>query len=274
MKNKSNTVIFIVLSVFCLILITASTIRGGWLSPLRKAVGVILEPLQEGVNSFGRGIYDSIQEKQTLEEVKAENEELQRTINQLMMENTRLEEQSFELQRLQELYKLDQQYEKYDSVAARIIARDSSGWFNIFRIDKGSNDGIQVDMNVIAGGGLVGIVTDVGTNYATVRSIIDDSSRVSAMSMRTSDTAIVSGNLQSYDEGKLLISEIVSDADIKDGDKIITSNISSKYLPGILIGYASDITTDSNNLTKSGYIIPVAQFTSLREVLVITTLKQ
>jgi rod shape-determining protein MreC len=274
MKNKSNTVIFIVLSVACLILITASTIRDGWLSPLRTAVGVILEPFQEGVNSFGRGIYDSVQEKQTLEEVKAENEELRRTIDQLMTENTRLEEQGFELQRLRELYELDQQYEKYDSIAARIIARDSSGWFNIFRIDKGSDDGIQVDMNVIAGGGLVGIVTDVGSNYATVRSIIDDSSRVSAMSMRTSDTAIVSGNLQSYDEGKLLISEIMYDAEIKDGDKIITSNISSKYLPGILIGYASDITADSNNLTKSGYIIPVAQFTSLREVLVITTLKQ
>lgn len=274
MKIKSNTVIFIVLSVACLILITASTIRSEWLSPLRKGVGVILEPLQEGVNSFGRGIYGKISDNKTMEELRAENRELQRTIDQLMAENTRLEEQGFELQRLRELYKLDQQYEKYDSVAARIIARDSSGWFNIFRIDKGSRDGIQVDMNVIAGGGLVGIVTDVGTNYATVRSIIDDSSRVSAMSMRTSDTAIVSGNLQSYDEGKLLISEIMYDAEIKDGDKIITSNISSKYLPGIMIGYASDITMDSNNLTKSGYIIPVAQFTSLQEVLVITTLKQ
>ncbi len=274
MKIKSNTVIFIVLSVACLILITASTIRSEWLSPLRKGVGVILEPLQEGVNSFGRGIYGKISDNKTMEELQAENRELQRTIDQLMAENTRLEEQGFELQRLRELYELDQQYEKYDSVAARIIARDSSGWFNIFRIDKGSRDGIQVDMNVIAGGGLVGIVTDVGTNYATVRSIIDDSSRVSAMSMRTSDTAIVSGNLQSYDEGKLLISEIMYDAEIKDGDKIITSNISSKYLPGIMIGYASDITMDSNNLTKSGYIIPVAQFTSLQEVLVITTLKQ
>ena len=274
MKIKSNTVIFIVLSVACLILITASTIRSEWLSPLRKGVGVILEPLQEGVNSFGRGIYGKISDNKTMEELRAENRELQRTIDQLMAENTRLEEQGFELQRLRELYELDQQYEKYDSVAARIIARDSSGWFNIFRIDKGSRDGIQVDMNVIAGGGLVGIVTDVGTNYATVRSIIDDSSRVSAMSMRTSDTAIVSGNLQSYDEGKLLISEIMYDAEIKDGDKIITSNISSKYLPGIMIGYASDITMDSNNLTKSGYIIPVAQFTSLQEVLVITTLKQ
>ena len=274
MKIKSNTVIFIVLSVACLILITASTIRSEWLSPLRKGVGVILEPLQEGVNSFGRGIYGKISDNKTMEELQAENRELQRTIDQLMAENTRLEEQGFELQRLRELYELDQQYEKYDSVAARIIARDSSGWFNIFRIDKGSRDGIQVDMNVIAGGGLVGIVTDVGTNYATVRSIIDDSSRVSAMSMRTSDTAIVSGNLQSYDEGKLLISEIMYDAEIKDGDKIITSNISSKYLPGIMIGYATGITADSNNLTKSGYIIPVAQFTSLQEVLVITTLKQ
>ena len=78
----------------------------------------------------------------------------------------------------------------------RIIAKDSSSWFSVFRIDKGSEDGIQENMNVIAGGGLVGIVTDVGTNYATVRSIIDDSSQVSAMAQQSGDTCIVSGDLQ------------------------------------------------------------------------------
>lgn len=69
------------------------------------------------------------------------------------------------------------------------------------------------------------------------------------------------------------MSNIAENGDLKDGDRIVTSNISSKFLPGILIGYAADITTDQSRLTKSGYLIPAAHFDSLQEVLVITTLK-
>ena len=125
----------------------------------------------------------------------------------------------------------------------------------------------------MAGGGLVGIVTDVGAHYATVRSIIDDVSRVSAMAQQSGDSCIVAGDLTLFGEGRLRITNIATDGDIKNGDRIVTSNISSKFLPGILIGYASDITTDSTRLTKSGYLVPVAQFDSLQEVLVITELK-
>lgn len=60
---------------------------------------------------------------------------------------------------------------QYETIGARVIAKDSGDWFQVFRINKGSEDGVEVDSNVIAGGGLVGIVTDVGANYATVRSL-------------------------------------------------------------------------------------------------------
>ncbi len=63
------------------------------------------------------------------------------------------------------------------------------------------------------------------------------------------------------------------EADIQEGDKIVTSNISDVFLPGILVGYATELTTDSNNVTKSGQIVPVAEFDNLQEVLVITQLK-
>ena len=113
----------------------------------------------------------------------------------------------------------------------------------------------------------------MGANYATVRSIIDDVSRVSGMAQQSGDTCIVSGDLTLFGEGRLRISNVAQNADFKDGDRIVTSNISSKFLPGILIGYAADITTDETRLTKSGYLIPAAQFDSLQEVLVITSLK-
>ena len=162
---------------------------------------------------------------------------------------------------------------QYEKVAARVIAKDSGNWFQVFRINKGLSDGIQVNMNVMAGGGLVGIVTDVGANYATVRSIIDDASNVSGMAMRSGDTCNVAGNLTLYQEGRLGLDHIKKEADIQDGDKVVTSNISDIFLPGILIGYATDLSVDANSVTKSGYVIPAASFDNLQEVLVITQLK-
>lgn len=270
---KNSKYILAGLSAFCILLIAATSINSGFLKPLRTGVGYMLVPLQSGVNAVGTGLYNAIQNYSSLKEAQAQNESLGNRLDQLVEENNRLQAEVYELARLRELYQLDQEYMQYPKVAARVIAKDSGNWFHVFRIDKGSADGIEADMNVMADGGLVGIVTDVGANYATVRSIIDDDSNVSGMSMRTGDTCNVAGNLTLYQEGRLNLDHIKKEADIQDGDKIVTSNISDIFLPGILIGYASELTTDANNVTKSGTIIPVANFDNLQEVLVITQLK-
>ena len=272
---KNNTKYFLFgLSLLCVCMIGITTIKGSILNPLRTAVGYVLVPIQSGVNRVGGGLYNELSSVGKLKTALAENETLKTRVDELTEENTRLRSEQFELERLRSLYELDQEYMQYHKIGARIIAKDSGSWFSVFRIDKGSDDGIKEDMNVIAGGGLVGIVTDVGANYATVRSIIDDSSRVSAMAQQSGDSCIVAGDLQLFKEGRLKISYMEKDDDIKDGDMIVTSNISGKFLPGILVGYATDITVDYNdNLTKSGYLIPAARFDRLQEVLVITDLK-
>ena len=272
---KNNTKYFLFgLSLLCVCMIGITTIKGSILNPLRTAVGYVLVPIQSGVNRVGGGLYNELSSVGKLKTALAENETLKTRVDELTEENTRLRSEQFELERLRSLYELDQEYMQYHKIGARIIAKDSGSWFSVFRIDKGSDDGIKEDMNVIAGGGLVGIVTDVGANYATVRSIIDDSSRVSAMAQQSGDSCIVAGDLQLFKEGRLKLSYIAKDDDIKDGDMIVTSNISGKFLPGILVGYATDITVDYNdNLTKSGYLIPAARFDRLQEVLVITDLK-
>lgn len=272
---KNNTKYFLFgLSLLCVCMIGITTIKGSILNPLRTAVGYVLVPIQSGVNRVGGGLYNELSSVGKLKTALAENETLKTRVDELTEENTRLRSEQFELERLRSLYELDQEYMQYHKIGARIIAKDSSSWFSVFRIDKGSDDGIKEDMNVIAGGGLVGIVTDVGANYATVRSIIDDFSRVSAMAQQSGDSCIVAGDLQLFKEGRLKLSYMEKDDDIKDGDMIVTSNISGKFLPGILVGYATDITVDYNdNLTKSGYLIPAARFDRLQEVLVITDLK-
>ncbi len=270
-----NTKYFLAgLSLLCICMIAVTSIQGSLLNPLRNAVGTFLVPIQSGINAVGGGIYQELSAMAELHTALDENERLKAQVAELTEENTRLRSEQFELERLRDLYELDQDYMQYNKIGARIIAKDSSSWFSVFRIDKGADDGIKENMNVIAGGGLVGIVTDVGSNYATVRSIIDDSSQVSAMAQQSGDSCIVSGDLRLFREGRLRLSYMEKDDDIKDGDMIVTSNISGKFLPGILIGYATDITVDyHDNLTKSGYLIPVAQFDRLQEVLVITDLK-
>lgn len=277
MNPKRTKYILIGLTVFCTLLIGITSISDAWLAPLRTGIGYVLIPIQSGVNKMGTALYNELSDYASLKSAMEENRKLQEQVSSLTEENNRLQQEQQELSRLRELYQLDQDYMQYDKIGARVIAKDSGDWFQVFRVDKGSADGVAVDMNVIAGGGLVGIVTDVGAHYATVRSIIDDSSRVSAMAMQSQDTCIVAGDLQLYKEGRLRITNILEDSDFNDGDKVVTSNISSVFLPGILIGYAADVTIDKTidetRLTKSGYLLPVADFDNLQEVLIITNLK-
>ena len=274
MESKYTRYLLIGLTVFCIALIGITSFSDGWLAPLRTGVEYFLIPIQSGVNKVGITIYDELTDYASLKSALDENKKLQEEVAQLTEENNRLVSDQFELRRLRELYNLDQEYLQYEKTAARVIAKDSGDWFQVFRVDKGSADGVEVGSNVMAGGGLVGIVTDVGAHYATVRSIIDDSSRVSSMAVQSGDTCIVAGDLTLYEEGRLRITNIQKDADVKEGDRIVTSNISSKFLPGILIGYASDITLDSNQLTSSGYLVPVVSFRNLQEVLIITQVKE
>lgn len=86
---------------------------------------------------------------------------------------------------------------------------------------------------------------------------------------------MVRGDLEQYAEGMIRFEMLIDNADrVVEGDKIVTSNVSDKYLPGILIGYIAKVNVDSNNLTKSGLITPAVDFEHLEEVLVITQLKQ
>lgn len=274
-ENLKNKYLLAGLSVLCAILIVVSFLDSDLVAPVKQVSGVLITPIQKGINGFGSwlsGLTDNFDDAVTL---RAKNEELQAKVDTLTEENSQLIQNREELLRLRELFDLDAQYDEYEKVGARIIAKESGNWFQLFTIDKGSNDGIQKDMNVISGGGLVGIVTEVGSNWATVRSIIDDNSNVSAMISNTSDQCIIAGDLRLIDEGSLNLVKLTdTDNKVHVGDKVVTSYISEKYLPGILIGYISELNNDSNNLTKSGYITPVVDFRHLQEVLVILELKE
>ena len=271
-KSKHILIIMILVCVSLMVLAVTVSLPTG---PVKSVLGYAVIPFQKGINSIGTALDGATAGLQSKQKLLEENQALQEQVDDLTAQNSQLTQDLDELDRLQKLYALDQQYSEYDKVAAEVIAMDDENWFSTFTINRGTDDGIQVDCNVIAGSGLVGIVTDVGSNWATVRSIIDDSSNVSAMTMSTSDRCIVSGDLRLITEGKLQFIHLKDNDDrIQEGEKIVTSDVSEKFLPGILIGYVSEIEEDPNNLTKTGTLTPVVDFEHIREVLVIKELKQ
>lgn len=243
--------------------------------PFNRILGYVIVPFQQGIAKAGGWLSNRSDELVQIRTLLDENQRLKEQVAALTEENTLHQQDKYELNKLRELLELDEQYGEYEKVGARIISRDSGNWYSSFIIDKGSNDGLADDMNVIAGGGLVGRITSVGPNWSRVTSIISDNSNVSGMTLATEDNLIVSGDLQLMADGVITFSKLVDSQNaVVEGDKIVTSNISDKYLPNILIGYIHTINRDSNNLTKSGYITPAVDFEHLSEVLVITDLKQ
>lgn len=276
-KNQSsmpNKYLFLILVLVCLILLGIEQLvdTGG---PLRFIANYTVVPMQKGISYAGMWLSDMSDNFETMEEMKKENKELQSKVDELTIENTKLRQEQYELERLRELYKLDENYSDYKKIGAHVIANNGSNWFSDFTIDKGSNDGIKVNCNVMAGSGLVGIVTEVGPDYARVRSIIDDSSNISAMILSTSDTCIVRGDLELIADGRIRFEKLANnDNKIEVGEQVVTSHVSNRFVQGLFIGYISEIEVDSNNLTRSGYITPAVDFSKLQEVLVITETKQ
>ena len=266
-KNRNKIPSRLILGIMvlvCIILLFTSYVVNFTSGPIHSLANYLFVPMQKGIDYVGNTIFLNSEESKTKETLLAENEELRNKVNELTDQVNNMELQQNELEQLQALYKLDH------------IAKNTSNWFNSFTINKGSADGIEVDMNVIAGSGLVGIVTDVGTHYSIVRAIIDDTSSVSAMVTSSNDNCIVSGSLKDMTNDNMILLSNLEDKQnvVKAGDSVVTSNISDKYMPGLLIGYVTSISEDDNHLTKSGKITPVVDFKHLQDVLVITTKKE
>ena len=281
MKRKPKFVlptkyILLIMTGICVVALLLSftlNIKGG---PLNTIAGYVFVPMQKGINTVGSWVVEKSDNLKQLNDVMKENEELKAQVDSLTSELNTIKLEQYELENIRELLELDQKYPSYEKMAANVIGKDGGNWFTNFTIDKGTEDGIEVDMNVIAGSGLVGIVTDVGPNYAKIAAIINDTMKVSGMVTSTSDNLIVSGSLQNMNEHMVIEFSNLNDKDneVAIGDPVVTSYVSDQYQQGILIGYISSLEMDANNLTKSGTITPAVDFEHIQEVLVILNKKQ
>ena len=274
LRLKSITLLGI-MTMVCLAVLVTSLAIGVGTEPLREAAGRIIIPFETSVENLSVSFKETAQRLREKEEILLENEALKAQVESLTGENHKLLLQAENYEKLQRLVDLGEDYDSFPKVAAQIIAKDPGNWYDVFVINKGSRDGIRVGNNVIAERGLVGIVTSVGSRWARVRAIIDDSSSVSAMTVSSQDNFVVHGDLELIDEGMLRFEQLYDQEDVvTTGERVVTSAISENYVEGLFIGYVNEVVQDSNNLTKTGTIVTPIDFAHLKYVYVITVNKQ
>ena len=247
--TRRPQLILFILTACCVISMGYYYIKKENIVSVGQVAGAITVPVQKGVNKLGSIFFNFDQERLSKEEAMAKIESLEDENKELKEQMVSYDQKIQEYQDMRELLELKSEYADYDTVGATVIFSDMTGnWFSTFTIDKGTDDGLEVGMNVLSGGGLVGT---------------------------TGDACVVTGDLPYMKEhGLLKLQYMDTDFNISRDNVIVTSNISDRYLPGLVIGYAQDVTVDENGLAASGYLKPAADFKHIRNVLVVTTQKQ
>ena len=235
------------------------------------AVQTILQPLRSGAQAMTRqaeGIYSYLYRYEALEEqVKA-----------LEAENAQLREEvraaaalTREVERLNAALDLKTRREDFKLLDAYIIGWDSGDWSEQCIINKGSPSGIQVNQCVItANGEVVGLVTEVGLNYAVVKTVLDSSLEISANIAASGYNGMVQGGYATGEEGYLRMSYLPSDSVICNHDQVVTAG-STLYPRDLVLGSVIDAGFDETGVAKFAILEPAADFGSLEQVFVLTS---
>ncbi len=153
----------------------------------------------------------------------------------------------------------------YTSVVANVIGRDPSSWNDSLIIDRGQRDGLRVGMPVVSPLGVVGRIFEIGNSTAKVILVSDPSFSVAALVQRTRESGLLKGSLQ----GLCRLEYLTDRADVKVGDRVITSKLSSAFPEGILIGLVEDVQASENSHTVECLVDPVVDLSEIEEVIVI-----
>ena len=234
-------------------------------------VQTVLQPLRSGAQALTRqaeGIYSYLFRYEALEE----------QVKMLEAENAQLREEvraaaalTREVERLTAALGLKIQREDFVLLDAYIIGWDSGDWSEECTINKGSVAGVQLNQCVVtANGEMVGLVTEVGPNYAVVKTVLDSSLEISATVATSGYNGMVQGGYATGEEGYLRMNYLPSDAVICNHDQVVTAG-STLYPRDLVLGSVVDAGFDETGVAKYAILEPAADFGSLEQIFVLTS---
>lgn len=230
----------------------------------------ILTPIQSGAKSLTNQAEQMYSYMFKYEALAAENAELKEKLAK-MEDNARLVDSlQRENDRLRALLDLKDAHEDYELVDAYVISWSSNEWSSTFTVNRGSNVGIEEGMCAItANGEVVGLVTEVGSNYAVVKTLLDSSLEISATISSSGYNGMVQGAYTSGIAGKLRMDYLPSSSIIRNNDQVVTSG-STVYPRDLIVGYVIDAGFDDTGVAKFAILEPAADIDNLEQVFILT----
>ncbi len=266
--GRLKTILIIALVVAICAAVTLAIATGT--SALENVVGTILSPIRAGVASIDRLAERYYNYMFRYESLAAENAEMEKQILAMQADVRDAEQLQRENKWLKALLQLSNEHEDYQFLTAYIISWDSSDYKSAFTIGKGTNAGLEEGMCAVTENGqVVGLVTKVGANWATITTIMDSSLEISASIASSGYTGVVQGTFLEDGTEILRMNYLLTDAIVKNNDQVVTTG-STLYPRGLLLGYITNASLDETGVAKYATLEPSCDLGKLEQIAIIT----
>lgn len=268
---KKNGLLLLVIAVLLSVLLgVASIFLGGRADPVQGLISAVTAPIRGGVSAvldWAEGVYDYVFRYDELEQ---EREDLRRQIAQLQEQVRQGTDASRENEQLRALLGLAEKRRDFVFESARVSARTASNWESTLTLTKGSSAGVAVgDCVITEMGALVGVVSQLGSNWCTVSTLISADIEMGGVVARTYSAGILEGDFALMGEGKLKMTYLADETQLVAGDQVLTSGMGEVYPSGLVVGQVEGVFTDPSGMTRYAVVVPDVELDELVEVFVI-----
>ena len=273
MKRPSNHFIIMLLSLAAAIavLLSIMTYFSTTSAALPNLAGIITAPFRSASANLSESVQRWTDYFAGFDALEEENRQLKRQIAKMEETVRQAQADREENVRLREVAELREQRRDLHLESARVLVQDASNWYSLLTINKGTaHDVVVGDCVVTEEGYLLGVVTEAGLNWSTVRTILDSETSIGAMVFRSGGSVLAQGDFALMGEGRLRLCYLGADPDVVAGDLILTSGLGGYYPSQLVIGYVEEIRASDNGLSQYAVLRPEAELEGLIQVFVVT----
>ena len=268
--RQNGILILIVAILLALVTAVVSLALGGTATPLANFANWITTPVRNGISAFADWSQERYDNAFAQEQLREENERLKQRVAELEQKERDYEAALQENERLRNLNGLRPSNRTFETESAKVTARSTSNWESTLTISKGSSMDIAVGNCVVDEyWNLVGVVAEVGSNYAIVRTLVDAETQMGGLISRTDGAAILEGDFSLMGQGKLKLTYLPESSDLIAGDLVLTSGKGGVYPSGLVAGHVEELHTEASGMTRYAVIQPETDLDSLAQVFVI-----
>lgn len=241
-------------------------------APLPNVAGIIASPFRSAGAAITETVSGWVDYFAEFDALKEENEQLKLEIAEMETAIRQAEKDSEENERLRKLLDLREQRRDLHFESARIVESDSSNWESVLTVNKGTAQDVAVgDCVVTETGYLVGVVTDAGLNWSTIRTILDSDTSIGATVFRSGQNAVAQGDFALMGQDRLMLNYLGADPDVVAGDLIVTSGLGDYFPSQLVIGTVESVSTGDDGLAQYAVITPSVSLDDLTQVFIVTS---